>query len=200
MLLAAGAVTVGFSFLFGVRSARAQAVMTAALAGAIGLQLLLIVALDDPFAGDARLRPDALAAPGRASSGTPPGWPPDGPLTARAGPPSLPDATARADLLRTPSRELQRAAQRLGLIRSAAASGAVAPEAGASARPARRTPSTEPPGAGWRPLRSAGRRRPSAGGPASGRVTPVSVGLLEAALARSPGGSAGRRRGCCSAW
>ena len=36
--------------------------MTAALAGAIGLQLLLIVALDDPFSGDARIRPDALAA------------------------------------------------------------------------------------------------------------------------------------------
>jgi hypothetical protein len=28
----------------------------------IGLQLLLIVALDNPFAGDARVRPDALAA------------------------------------------------------------------------------------------------------------------------------------------
>jgi hypothetical protein len=62
VLLVAGAVTVAFSFLFGVRSARAQGVMTAALAGAIGLQLLLIVALDDPFAGDARIRPDALAA------------------------------------------------------------------------------------------------------------------------------------------
>jgi hypothetical protein len=60
VLLATGVLTVGFTFLFGVRSARAQAAMTTLLAATIGLELLLIVALDNPFAGDAALHPAAL--------------------------------------------------------------------------------------------------------------------------------------------
>jgi hypothetical protein len=62
VLLVTGGLTVGFTFLFGVRNARAQAVMTTVLASAIGLELLLIVALDNPFAGDAALPPIALEA------------------------------------------------------------------------------------------------------------------------------------------
>jgi len=60
VLLVAGMLTVGFTFLFGVRSARAQAVMTTFLAATIGLELLLIVALDNPFSGDAALPPVPL--------------------------------------------------------------------------------------------------------------------------------------------
>jgi hypothetical protein len=60
VLLAGGAVTIGFTFLFGTRNARAQGLMTAGLAVTIGVVLLSIVALVHPFAGITRVDPAAF--------------------------------------------------------------------------------------------------------------------------------------------
>ena len=60
MLLAGGAVTIGFTFLFGTPNARAQGLMTAGLALTIGVVLLSIVALVHPFAGITRVDPQAF--------------------------------------------------------------------------------------------------------------------------------------------
>ena len=61
VLLGAGVVTIGFSFLFGTRSATAQVLMTAGLATVIALVLLSIMAMQHPFAGITRVDPDAFA-------------------------------------------------------------------------------------------------------------------------------------------
>jgi hypothetical protein len=58
VLIGAGAVAIGFSFLFGTKSAWAQALMTAGLALTIGLVLLSILALEHPFAGITRIDSD----------------------------------------------------------------------------------------------------------------------------------------------
>jgi hypothetical protein len=60
VLLGAGAVTLSFSFLFGTRNTAAQLLMTAGLAITISLVLLSIVALERPFAGIARIEPNAF--------------------------------------------------------------------------------------------------------------------------------------------
>jgi hypothetical protein len=60
VLLVAGAVTISFSFLFGTRNARAQGLMTAALALTIGIVLLSILALEQPFGGITRVGPEAF--------------------------------------------------------------------------------------------------------------------------------------------
>jgi hypothetical protein len=60
VLLGAGAVTISFSFLFGTRNTGAQLLMTAGLALTISLVLLSVVALERPFAGIARVEPDAF--------------------------------------------------------------------------------------------------------------------------------------------
>jgi hypothetical protein len=57
VLLAGGTVTIGFTFLFGTRSAWAQGLMTASLALTIGVVLLSILALEHPFAGITRVNP-----------------------------------------------------------------------------------------------------------------------------------------------
>jgi Protein of unknown function (DUF4239) len=59
-LLGAGGITIGFSFLFGTRSATAQVLMTSALAMTIALVLVSILALEEPFAGITRVDPDAF--------------------------------------------------------------------------------------------------------------------------------------------
>jgi Protein of unknown function (DUF4239) len=59
-LLGAGAVTVGFSFLFGTKSAWAQITMTAGLSLTIGLVLLSIFALEHPFSGITRVEADGF--------------------------------------------------------------------------------------------------------------------------------------------
>jgi len=59
-LLGAGGVTIGFSFLFGTRSAVAQVLMTSALAMTIAVVLLSIVALEEPFRGITRVDPGAF--------------------------------------------------------------------------------------------------------------------------------------------
>jgi hypothetical protein len=58
VLIAGGAIVIGFSFLFGTRNARAQAIMTASLALTIGVVLLSILALQEPFAGITRVDPE----------------------------------------------------------------------------------------------------------------------------------------------
>jgi nitrate reductase gamma subunit len=59
-LVGAGAITIGFSFLFGTRSATAQVLMTSSLAMTIALVLLSVLALEEPFAGITRVDPDAF--------------------------------------------------------------------------------------------------------------------------------------------
>jgi hypothetical protein len=61
IVLVIGAVaTVSFTYFFGVKSFRSQAVMTGALAGTIALNLFLIAAVDYPFTGDLRVSPEAF--------------------------------------------------------------------------------------------------------------------------------------------
>ena len=60
VLLGAGVVTVGFSFLFGTKNTTAQVLMTAGLAMTIALVLLSILAMQHPFAGITRVEPDAF--------------------------------------------------------------------------------------------------------------------------------------------
>ena len=60
VLLGAGAITIGFSYLFGMRNTVAQVLMTAGLALTIALVLLSILALEQPFAGITRIQPDAF--------------------------------------------------------------------------------------------------------------------------------------------
>jgi hypothetical protein len=61
LVLFAGAfVTVGFTFFFGTENLRAQAVMTGALALLIFAGLLIIIAIDHPFAGSVHVRPEPL--------------------------------------------------------------------------------------------------------------------------------------------
>src|SRR5262245_24272925 len=60
VLLGAGAITIGFSFLFGTKNTVAQALMTAGLAMTIALVLLSILALQQPFGGITRIEPEAF--------------------------------------------------------------------------------------------------------------------------------------------
>jgi uncharacterized protein DUF4239 len=60
VLLGAGTVTIAFSFLFGTANALAQGLMTGALAFTIGIVLLSILALEQPFAGITRIGPEAF--------------------------------------------------------------------------------------------------------------------------------------------
>lgn len=55
-----GIVTVAFSYFFGVQSLWSHALMTGALAGAIGLILVLLIALERPFEGVTRIHPHAF--------------------------------------------------------------------------------------------------------------------------------------------
>jgi hypothetical protein len=55
------AVTIGFTYFFGTRSLRAQTLMTGLLSVLIFSGLLIIIVIDQPFAGVVRVQPDALA-------------------------------------------------------------------------------------------------------------------------------------------
>jgi len=59
-LVGTGIITIGFSFLFGTRSARAQVLMTSGLAMTIALVLFSVMALEKPFAGITRVEPDSF--------------------------------------------------------------------------------------------------------------------------------------------
>jgi hypothetical protein len=60
VLLGAGAIAIGFSFLFGTKNTAAQVLMTAGLAMTIALVVLSILALQQPFAGITYIEPDAF--------------------------------------------------------------------------------------------------------------------------------------------
>jgi cation transporter-like permease len=60
VLLVGGVITVGFTYLFGLRSTTVHVLMVAALALVIGLVLFTVAALDYPFRGDVRIDPDAF--------------------------------------------------------------------------------------------------------------------------------------------
>lgn len=60
VLLAGGALTVGFTYFFGLESFGAQAAMVSTLAAMIALSLFLILTLDLPFTGGMSVKPDAL--------------------------------------------------------------------------------------------------------------------------------------------
>ncbi len=53
-------ITIGFTYLFGIQSARAQAVITVALTTSIVGILFLIYTLDTPFSGEVRVGPEAF--------------------------------------------------------------------------------------------------------------------------------------------
>jgi hypothetical protein len=60
VLFAGAVVTVGFTYFFGTENLRAQAVMTGALSLLIFAGLLIIIAIDHPFAGTVRVDPEPL--------------------------------------------------------------------------------------------------------------------------------------------
>lgn len=60
MLWGGGIVTVVFTYFFGLRNVRSQLLMTMALSLLISFVLFLIVALNNPFAGVARVGPEPL--------------------------------------------------------------------------------------------------------------------------------------------
>ena len=59
VLLAGAVLTIGFTLFFGTENLRVQALMTALL---IFSGLLMIVAVDHPYAGAVRLQPEAIRA------------------------------------------------------------------------------------------------------------------------------------------
>jgi hypothetical protein len=59
-LLVGGALTIGFTFFFGLESFASQAAMMSTLAVLIALSLFVILVLDLPFSGDLAIKPDAL--------------------------------------------------------------------------------------------------------------------------------------------
>ena len=60
VLLAGGAITVGFTYFFGVSHFGAHVLMVAALAAMIALTLFLVLSLDLPFSGGLRVSPHAM--------------------------------------------------------------------------------------------------------------------------------------------
>jgi len=60
LLLGGGIITVGFTYLFGTKSAAAQLIIVSSLAGLIGFVLFLILCLDFPFTGDMAIEPEAM--------------------------------------------------------------------------------------------------------------------------------------------
>jgi hypothetical protein len=60
LLWGGGLIMIAFTYFFGVKSIRSQALMTAALAGEIAFILFLIVALDNPFHGYVRVEPEPM--------------------------------------------------------------------------------------------------------------------------------------------
>ena len=61
-LIAGAVITIGFSFLFGLKNVIAHTVITTLLAASIGLGLFLIAALEGPFSGSHSVSPEAFTA------------------------------------------------------------------------------------------------------------------------------------------
>jgi hypothetical protein len=62
VLFAGAVITVGFTFFFAAENLVAQAMMTGALCVLVFSGLLIIVAIDHPFAGSVKVGPEALFA------------------------------------------------------------------------------------------------------------------------------------------
>jgi hypothetical protein len=62
VLFSGAALTIGFTLFFGTENLRVQAMMTGILSFLIFSGLLVITAIDEPFAGVVKLEPEALAA------------------------------------------------------------------------------------------------------------------------------------------
>lgn len=60
LLWGGGVITIAFTYFFGIKSIRAQSLMTAALTGIIAFNLFLILALDNPFHGYLHVSPEPL--------------------------------------------------------------------------------------------------------------------------------------------
>jgi hypothetical protein len=60
LLIGGGAVTVTFTYFFGVPHIRAQFLMVAALTGEIAFILLLIICLDNPYRGELKVDPSSI--------------------------------------------------------------------------------------------------------------------------------------------
>nr|WP_294511150.1 DUF4239 domain-containing protein [uncultured Rhodopila sp.] len=60
VLFGGAVITIGFTFFFGTENLRAQALMTGALSVLIFSGLLIIIAIDHPFAGTVKVSPEAL--------------------------------------------------------------------------------------------------------------------------------------------
>jgi hypothetical protein len=60
VLFGGAALTIGFTFFFGTENLRAQTMMTGALSILIFSGLLIIIAIDHPFAGTVKVGPEAL--------------------------------------------------------------------------------------------------------------------------------------------
>jgi uncharacterized membrane protein (UPF0136 family) len=60
LLWMGGLITIAFTYFFGVKSVRSQALMTMALSGEIAFILFLVVALDNPFHGYLRVSPEPM--------------------------------------------------------------------------------------------------------------------------------------------
>jgi Protein of unknown function (DUF4239) len=60
LMIGGAIITVGFTYLFGTKSAVAQLIIIGSLAGLIGFVLFLILALDYPFTGDLAIEPEAM--------------------------------------------------------------------------------------------------------------------------------------------
>jgi hypothetical protein len=60
LLLLGAAITIGYTYLYGVRNFWSLALLTLALAGTIALVVSLIIILDSPFSGDTSVSPAAL--------------------------------------------------------------------------------------------------------------------------------------------
>lgn len=61
-LITGAVITIGFSYLFGLKNVIAHTVITILLATSIGLGLFLIAALDRPFSGSLSVSPEAFTA------------------------------------------------------------------------------------------------------------------------------------------
>lgn len=62
VLFGGAIVTIGFTFFFGAENLRAQMVMTGVLAALIFGELLIVIAIDHPFAGTIKVGPEPLYA------------------------------------------------------------------------------------------------------------------------------------------
>jgi hypothetical protein len=62
VLFGGALITIGFTFFFGTANLRAQSMMTGALSALILSGLLVIIAIDHPFAGSVKVDPEPLAA------------------------------------------------------------------------------------------------------------------------------------------